>query len=243
MNPPSERRNTRIPLPHRRPNKASPLVLLRGHHKRATSMLDPLLRPTRAPALSSHRDWWPQNSSRPSTSAHTAERVSLALAASRCVSYLGPCVRQKRNRNDVSVLFQIHVHSHTGERRKYQFMFTISAIIISAADAATPQRSNALLRGAPARLACRATCAATHARICRRETRRARATTNTSARRVPRSLRESNSRSRWHPLDEPRLRPADPAGWVVGGDHGDASLLYSARSFHDWTEPNDSTTA
>jgi hypothetical protein len=105
---------------------------------------------------------------------------------------------------------------------------TVFAIITSAADSATPQRSNAPLKDATARLVCRATCVATHAHICSRETRVARAKAKKRARRVLRSHRPPNRSSRRHLLDEPRLRPANPA--ERGDHHDDTSLLYSARS-------------
>jgi hypothetical protein len=117
MRPASERRSTHIPLRHHLCNKISTLVPVREHHRRATSMLDRLLPPIRAPALSFQRGWWPRNNSLPSTNANTAERDSLAPAASRCAPYLCSCVRE--NRIEPHRLFQIHVHSHTGERRKY----------------------------------------------------------------------------------------------------------------------------
>jgi len=138
---------------------------------------------------------------------HTAENVSLTLAASRCVSYFWPMRQTEKESKRCICLFQVYIYSHTGERRKCQFIVTVSAIITSVADAATPQRSNAPLRDATARLSCGATCVATHARNFGRETRLERAG------RAPRSLRESNSRNRCHPLDEPRLRLANPAGW------------------------------
>jgi hypothetical protein len=230
MNPPSERRSTHIRLRLRRRTKPLPLVLLRGHHRRATNMLGQSLHPIRAPALSFLQDWLPQNNSLPSMSANTAAKGLLARAASRYVSCRSSCVNEKRI--EPHLLFQIHVHSHTGERRKYQFICTVPAIITSVADTATPQRSNAPLRDATARSACRATCDATHALICSRETRLARAKATKRARRDPRSHRQSN-RSRCRLLDEPWLRPANPAG--EGEDHHDDSgLLYSARSFQDW---------
>jgi len=89
-------------------------------------------------------------------------------------------------------------------------------------------RSNVPLKDATARLVCRATCAATHAHICSRETRVARAKAKKRARRVLRSHRPRNRSSRRHLLDEPRLRPANPA--ERGDHHDDTSLLYSARS-------------
>jgi hypothetical protein len=102
-------------------------------------------------------------------------------------------------------------------------------MITSGADAATPQRSNAPLKDATARLVCRATCVATHAHICSRETRVARAKAKKRARRVLRSHRRPNRSSRRHLLDdEPQLRPANPA--ERGDHHDDTSLLYSARS-------------
>jgi hypothetical protein len=113
---------------------------------------------------------------------------------------------------------------------------TVSAIIITpAADAATPQRSNAPLKDATARSAYRATCVATPAHICSRETRLARAKAKKRARRVLRSHRQPSRSSRCFLLDEPRMRPANPA--ERGDHHDDASLLYSAHSLSglDWT--------
>jgi hypothetical protein len=120
MTPPWVRRSTHTPHRHRLRNKVSTLGLVQERHQRATSMLDRLLPPIRAPALSSQRGWLPRNNSPPSTNANTVERDSHALAASRCVPYICSCIRKKRI--EPHRPFQIHVHSHTGERRKCQFI-------------------------------------------------------------------------------------------------------------------------
>jgi len=163
-----ERRHTHTLRRRRHYIKTTSLVHLRERRPRVTTTHDRWHRLIRPPVLSSPRGWLPQNNRLPSTSANTAERVSLALAASR-------------------------------------FMFTATQGSV---------HSNAPLRDAIARLACRATCVATRAPICRRETRRpARAKATKRARRVPPNHDRGPNRRRRLSLDERHWNePGRPRG-------------------------------